>query len=286
MPPHQRVVHEMPQAAWPQRIKPWIRTREEWDQWYSRPNPWGYEGTDRDFIRKNQIFKRLRYARFVNTLDLGCGEGGLTDVLSRSSQNTWGVDISFNAIERARERFPHINFLQGDIVDVCHGSRLESIPFDLIVASEVLYYLDVGEERYRTLAGLARMGAPACLYLFACVVTGPTSERAYFTHSEFVRMLSEHFNLIDWFPAELRQTRVVKWLSHLLRQRDLRLPLLEFWTNSRGPEACKSIAYFAVKRATAHGLEGYGLRSALSLNTRRASAIPRQSGTRIAGRSA
>jgi SAM-dependent methyltransferase len=232
-------------------VNPWLRTQEEWDRWYDRADPWHGEGTDQDMVRKNAIFKRLKCARFTNALDLGCGEGSLTNLLSSMSDKTWGVDISFKAIDRARQRFPHINFLQGDIVDIFDRPEIASTPFDFVAASQVLYYLDVGEERRRTLAGLSRIGTPACLYFFAIVVTGPNSYRAYFTHGEFVQMLSEHFNVIDCFPIELKATRRVKWVSSLVRQRDLRLRLLEIWTNSRDPEACKSAGYFAMKRVPA-----------------------------------
>jgi 2-polyprenyl-3-methyl-5-hydroxy-6-metoxy-1,4-benzoquinol methylase len=193
--------------------------------------------------------KRLKHARFGNTLDLGCGEGPLTNVLSSISEKTWGVDISFKAIDRARQRFPHINFLQGDIVEVHHRPEIASTAFDFISVMDVLYYLDPGEERTRTLACLSQIGTPECLYFFSIIGTGPNRNRAYFTFAEFVRMLSEHFNVIDCFPWEVKPTRSLKWMSSLLRNRNLRRRLLDMWTNSRDPETCKSAGYFAVKRS-------------------------------------
>jgi 2-polyprenyl-3-methyl-5-hydroxy-6-metoxy-1,4-benzoquinol methylase len=199
-------------------------------------------------VRTNAILKRLQHARFTNTLDLGCGEGPLTNALSSISDHTWGVDISSKAIERARQRFPHINFQQGDIVDIFDRPEIASTAFDFIAASEVLYCLDTGEERRRTLARLAGIGTPACLYFFSIIVTGPTRQRAYFTHREFLQMLSEHFNVIDCFPSVAKLPHSVKWLSRFVRNREQRLRLLGAWNNTRDPEECKHAAYLAVKR--------------------------------------
>ena len=238
-----------PRAAVPtSNANPFGRTQEEWDRWYDRADPWHYEDTDEDVVRTNAILKRLRHAHFRNTLDLGCGEGPLTNALSTLSENTWGVDISFKAVDRARQRFPHINFLQGDIVDVFDRPEIAVTPFDFIAASEVLYCLDTDGERERTLARLSRIGTPACLYFFSVIVTGPTRTRAYFTHGEFVRMVSQHFNIIDCFPSVARLPRSVKWLSRLVRDRKQRLRLLEAWNITRNPETCKHAGYFAVKR--------------------------------------
>jgi ubiquinone/menaquinone biosynthesis C-methylase UbiE len=90
-----------------------LRSKEEWEQWYLKANPWNTEGTEKDRVRSQIVLERLKYARFARLLDLGCGEGGLTNTLSTISGYTLGIDISENALSRARKRYPNIEFRQG-----------------------------------------------------------------------------------------------------------------------------------------------------------------------------
>src|SRR3990170_2515602 len=115
-----------------------MRTKEEWEKWYVQSNPWGTIGSDKDIVRTDLLLDRLRYARFVNILDLGCGEGQQTNALSKIAENTIGIDIAGNAIERARLQFPHIRFQQGELLDVIKDTQIGQTPFDFISLSEVL----------------------------------------------------------------------------------------------------------------------------------------------------
>jgi len=223
-----------------------MRTRAEWDKWYVRSNPWGIEGGDEDRIRMDVLLSRLKYARFVNLLDLGCGEGWLTDVLSRLAENTFAIDISQVAVERARVRFPHIRFEQGDLLDVPRDPEIARTAFDFISVSEVLYYFQSDAERRAAVAGLARIGAPACLYYFSVIVTGASKSRRYFTHDEFIRTLSEYFQVVDCFPLVADLPRLLP-LAHLPHRR-ARIALRRMLTTTREPEYCKLVGYFALKR--------------------------------------
>ena len=220
-----------------------MRTRDEWDSWYARPNPWGTEGDDEDRVRTELLLSRLKHAHFVHLLDLGCGEGRLTDVLSRLSEHTYGIDIAHAAIERARSRFPHIRFEQGDLLDVLPEPKIARIP-------EVLYYFQTEEERRAAVAGLARIGAPACLYYFSVIVTEASKYRRYFTHDEFIRMLSEHFQVVDCFFLVAELPHLLS-LSRLLPHPQLRAALRKILTVTRKPEHSKHVGYFALKRTPA-----------------------------------
>jgi SAM-dependent methyltransferase len=252
-----------------------MRTKEEWETWYVQSNPWGTIGSDKDIVRTDLLLDRLRYARFVNILDLGCGEGQQTNALSKLAENTIGIDIAGNAIERAQSQFPHIRFQQGELLDVIKDTQIAQTPFDFISLSEVLYYFQTDEERHAALSGLARIGAPACLYYFSVIVTGASKYRRYFTHDEFVEMLSEHFQVIDCFASVADLSRLLRILRLLIPSRSMRLELLRAWTATRKPDACRHAGYFAVKRATqqrvesqsavsaecdVHGLRGVGAR--------------------------
>ena len=225
-----------------------MRSQEDWEKWYAQPNPWGTEGSDKDRVRTEILLDRLRHASFSYTLDIGCGEGAMTNVVSALSRRTLAIDISSRAIERARSRFPGIDFRQGELLEVITRPDIRAIPFDLILASEVLYYLQTDEERLAAIAGIARLGAPACVYYFSVIVTGASKHRRYFTHDEFVRLLSAHFNIIDGFASVAEIPTALDLFLRLVPFRRTRKRILKAWTTSRETADSRHMGYLAVKR--------------------------------------
>jgi hypothetical protein len=60
-----------------------MRSQAEWDAFYAKPDPWGSEGGIEDIVRTNTLLRRIQHANFRHALDLGCGEGVLTNELSK-----------------------------------------------------------------------------------------------------------------------------------------------------------------------------------------------------------
>lgn len=86
----------------------------------------------------------LQYLAFKSSsiLDLGCGEGTRLNLISTKKSKNFGIDISPKAISLAKKRFPHLNFLVGDI---------EKIPFpadtfDLVYSAFTFEHLDNPEK--------------------------------------------------------------------------------------------------------------------------------------------
>jgi len=81
----------------------------------------------------------LRDCGAKTVLDLGCGNGALTNELSRSGFSMTGMDASHTAIRIAQEQYPTIQFLKRDVnaaLDtMLHGS------FDAVIAVEVVEHL-------------------------------------------------------------------------------------------------------------------------------------------------
>ena len=225
-----------------------MRSQEDWNKWYAQPNPWGTEGSDKDRVRTQILLEHLGHASFSHMLDLGCGEGVLTKAVSTLSQHSIAFDISTLAIERARSRFPGIDFQQGELLEVIKRPDICAIPFDLILASEVLYYLQTDEERHDAIAGIARLGAPACIYYFSVIVTGASRNRRYFTHDEFVGLLSKHFNIIDGFASVAEVPVPLDLFLRLVPSRGTRQRVLRSWTTSRDARGSRHMGYLAVKR--------------------------------------
>jgi cyclopropane fatty-acyl-phospholipid synthase-like methyltransferase len=79
-----------------------MRTAAEFDSFYAMPDPWRLsQAKFRDRVLRRRLNGTIR-GRSV--LELGCGEGHLTQVLFREVRNAIGVDISEVAIQRAQSR--------------------------------------------------------------------------------------------------------------------------------------------------------------------------------------
>lgn len=91
---------------------------------YLIPDPWGYKTNPEDKKRKNKILEVLdRFPRFERALDIGAGEGWITQDLPAE------VKHAFEQSERAKSRLPE-------------GVLPIKEPFgkyDLIIATGVLY---------------------------------------------------------------------------------------------------------------------------------------------------
>lgn len=228
-----------------------MRTREEWNAWYAKANPWGTAGSIDDEVRVEALVRRLRHAKFRLGLDLGCGEGRLTHVLAQFCDRIVGYDISDTAVQRARVQFPHIEFGTGDLLEVVARPEILVSPFDFVAAAETLYYLQTDAEREEAVSGLARLGAPSCLFFVSVIVNSTSRFRRYFSHDEIVALLSRHFIVIDAFACLAQDTPGLRAARALCPTRELRRRLTAAWTALQAPQDCKHAGYFALKRSNA-----------------------------------
>jgi 2-polyprenyl-3-methyl-5-hydroxy-6-metoxy-1,4-benzoquinol methylase len=93
-------------------------------------------------------------------LDLGCGPGWYTERLSQLGETT-GVDLSEEAIQMARTRFPGVNFIAGDLYEL----SLPDEHFDLVVSQEVFDHV-VDQERF--LQKVALVLKPGGYFILSC----------------------------------------------------------------------------------------------------------------------
>ena len=102
---------------------------------------------------QNYYAADLSYMQFIvpkgsRILDLGCGTGDLLAKLEPSYGV--GVDLSERIIDVAKRKFPDLKFFVGDVEDEAFISNLEG-PFDYILLSDTIGYLDDIEEVFRIL---------------------------------------------------------------------------------------------------------------------------------------
>jgi trans-aconitate methyltransferase len=87
---------------------------------------------------------------------LGCGEGHQTEYLAKISDTQYGVDVSAQAVERARKRLPQAHFEATDVFGQPWGEQAHR--FDLVTACEMLYFLSEPEKTITRMRHLGRYG--------------------------------------------------------------------------------------------------------------------------------
>lgn len=103
-------------------------------------DPWGFETSPYEAGKYARTLEALPETHIGRVLEVGCANGMLTAKLGRRCDDLLAVDVSETALTAARARCadqPHIRFEKRRLpLDVPDES------FDLILLSEVVYYLD------------------------------------------------------------------------------------------------------------------------------------------------
>lgn len=125
----------------------YIQTNKEgYDRIYR--NGWGnrYADTNLISIYYNNIRPLLNKddAKVIKCLDFGCSLGSNTVFFRDVGMDVYGIDISSVAIEKcvSKNNFPGNKFIAANVLDNDSSIRelFTDIYFDLIIASNVLYY--------------------------------------------------------------------------------------------------------------------------------------------------
>lgn len=107
------------------------------------PDPWRFETSDYERAKYDATLGALPKPHYASTFEVGCSIGVLTRQLAQCCDTLIALDVAEAALDRARERcreLNHVAFMCGQVPgDWPDGT------FDLIVLSEVIYYLDAGD---------------------------------------------------------------------------------------------------------------------------------------------
>jgi predicted TPR repeat methyltransferase len=113
--------------------------REYFDELYARSrDPWGFETSEYERNKYERTLSVLAQRRYRRALEVGCSIGVFTAMLTPLCDELLAVDVSEAAVTVARQRladFPNVRLeLRSMPEETPQG------PFDLVVASEVMYY--------------------------------------------------------------------------------------------------------------------------------------------------
>lgn len=114
----------------------------EWDHEFSK-GKWEYLGKSTVERARNSVISgvfALGHAPSGRILDVGCGEGVLSDYLNVDQKKLYlGIDLSSAAITIAKKKRSTLNYMQADAT--AFPAPL-GYTYDVIVFNEMLYYTD------------------------------------------------------------------------------------------------------------------------------------------------
>jgi len=117
------------------------RDPKYFDQLYhNNPDPWDFESSPYERGKYRATIAMLSGRYFPRAFEIGCSIGVLTQHLGAQCGHLLAVDVAESALATARNRcagLPHVQFEKRQIP--AHWP--ETGPFDLILFSEVLYFL-------------------------------------------------------------------------------------------------------------------------------------------------
>lgn len=185
-----------------------MRTADDFNRYYATPDPWGVSrATFRDRVLRRHL---TRATRNKSVLELGCGEGHLTQAVFRKAKSVTAVDISDVAIARAKLlKVRNAGFRTADLLDTSFGG------YDVIAAIECIYFLS-HQEQGEFLDKVARQHSGKLLLL-----SGPIIDyQRYFSHRRLMfqfnalgfTVIGFHNLSVYWHP---RSSRIVANLLKL-----------------------------------------------------------------------
>ena len=132
--------------------------REYFEELYAgSEDPWSFETSEYERNKYERTISVLGGRRFHRALEAGASIGVFTRMLADRCDELLAVDVSERAVAAASERLSgqgHVRVERRTLPE-----EMPAGPFDLIVASEVLYYFP-GEEMLAVLRGFERELAP------------------------------------------------------------------------------------------------------------------------------
>src|SRR6266566_2743895 len=164
------------------------------------PDPWHISHAR---FRDNVLRRRLKpFIRDKSVLELGCGEGHLTQTIFSKARSVVGIDISDVAIARAKSlNLPNAIFESADFLQASFEG------YDVIAAIECVYYLSLEEQG----ALLTKVANEHCGKIF--LLSGPIVDyRRHFSHKRLMHEFTtlgftplQFYNLsVYWHPPSSR----------------------------------------------------------------------------------
>jgi 2-polyprenyl-3-methyl-5-hydroxy-6-metoxy-1,4-benzoquinol methylase len=164
-----------------------MRTADDFNLYYATLDPWRISRARfRDRVLRRCL---TRFIRGKSVLELGCGEGHLTQAVFYKARSVTGIDISNVALARAKLLdLPNARFESADLLQTSFEG------YDVIAAIECIYYLS-HEEPGAFLEKVTKEHSGKMLLISGPIVDYPR----YFSH----KRLMYEFTALGFAPVKL-----------------------------------------------------------------------------------
>lgn len=118
-----------------------LKARSFFDDLWMRGDPWELETSSFEHQRYARLLAMLDQPRYGRVLEIGCGAGTFTRRLAGLADQVLALDVSAEAVAKARAlqgASQHVEFRAANIMDY---DPKEDGPWDLIVMSDMVYFL-------------------------------------------------------------------------------------------------------------------------------------------------
>lgn len=172
-------------------------------------DPWHTTDSWYEQRKLSILLATLPRSRFVSVYEPGCGNGALTLALAGRCERLWASDFCDEAVRLTLERVcshDHVHVARQSVPEQWPHSC--PVPFDLIVLSELCYYLD--DEQLRRTVHLSVSSLQIDGYLLACHWKPPFDDRQQDT-ADIHSLFDQHGQLRACAHYEDGQFRLDLW---------------------------------------------------------------------------
>lgn len=159
---------------------------------------WDEEEYENNFSFVHQygqdVLNLLDVSRGATVLDLGCGNGALTQALADAGYQTIGLDDSAEMLAAAHAVHPDLEFIQANAIDFTLDE-----PVDAIFSNAVLHWIDK-EDQPALLSSVYRALKPGGEFVFECGGFG----NAQLVHDALAQAFAKRglaYSVAKYFPS-------------------------------------------------------------------------------------
>lgn len=120
-------------------------------------DPFGAKDSKYEISKQNRLLELIARQEYRLSLDVGCGNGLLSRRIAAHCEHIIGIDFSSRAVQLAQQNCTGVPNMTLDVADIRNYESSQR--FDLIICSEVLYYLQ-GQALAAVVEKLHRISTP------------------------------------------------------------------------------------------------------------------------------
>lgn len=115
------------------------------DVYAAHDDPWNFASSEYEAAKYNATLEALPRENYQSAFEIGCSIGVLTERLAVRCESLLAVDVNRKALEQAARRCRHLKNVDLQMLRI--PDEFPEQLFDLILVSEVGYYLSVADWR-------------------------------------------------------------------------------------------------------------------------------------------